>query len=142
MDTIEVQNQLFTGITAYDIFIGEYGAGFLIAALTVALLGNLARKYTRFNKAVETVKDFNWKFWLADNAIGMVIGFPAAWLSVRCIDMFVPIVMKSQMVAEVISDPSKVPAPILVVIVSSGVGWLLDKYIPSPSIEKLIDPEK
>lgn len=144
MDTtaVEIGQFDFTGITAHDIFVGEFGWGFLLAALFVAFLGFLGRKYTRFINAVETIKDFDWKYWLADNAVNLVVGFPIAWFSIRGIDLTAPMILNSEIVMKFIDHPERIPVEIVVVIVSFGIGWLIDKYVPSPSIEKLLDPNK
>lgn len=140
--TIALQNGLFTGITAYDIFVGDYGFGFLFAALAVTLLGNLARKYNRFRQAVETIKDFDWRYWLIDNAVGLAVGFPVAWIAVRAIDELAPLILKSELVSTYLPTDTELSAPVMVIITCIAFGWLIDKYVPSPNIEKLMDPEK
>lgn len=70
-------------LTFYDIFIGSNGHVVLVSAMLIALVGNLFKKYKRFQKRQNKKEPFSLTVWLSDNSDDMVAGFFATYILVR-----------------------------------------------------------
>lgn len=72
-------------LTFTDIFIGENGYVVLMSSMIIALLGNLFKKYKRFQQREDKSKSFSPWIWINDNGAEMVFGFMATYVLVRLI---------------------------------------------------------
>lgn len=72
-------------LTFIDIFIGDNGYVVLVSAMLLALVGNLFKKYKRFQKRKTRNAKFSLLIWLKENADDMLIGFVVTYVLVRLI---------------------------------------------------------
>mgnify|MGYP003643365283 CR=1 FL=1 len=113
-------------LTFSDIFIGENGIVVLISAMILALLGNLFKKYKRYQARDEDERNFEIKHWLKDNADDMVVGFFATYILVRLIST----VAKYALDLAEINDPVSGMNPSdSVVLVSILIGYYTDSIL-------------
>jgi hypothetical protein len=72
-------------LTFTDIFIGSNGYVVLVSSMLIALLGNLFKKYKRFQSREDKDYAFSLKVWLRENTDDMVVGFFVTYILVRLI---------------------------------------------------------
>lgn len=72
-------------LTFYDIFIGANGHVVLVSAMLLAFLGNVFKKYKRFQQRDDNEKAFSLTHWIKDNFINMVFGLVGTYILVRLI---------------------------------------------------------
>jgi len=72
-------------LTFTDIFIGTNGYVVLISSMLIALLGNLFKKYKRFQNRPNQDNQFNFSIWFRDNTDDMIVGFFVTYILVRLI---------------------------------------------------------
>lgn len=72
-------------LTFTDIFIGDNGYVVLVSAMLLALVGNLFKKYKRFQKRKARATEFNLWTWLKENTDDMLVGFVVNYVLVRLI---------------------------------------------------------
>lgn len=112
-------------LTFTDIFIGANGYVVLVSAMLIAFLGNIFKKYKRFQKRPNKDKFSLW-YWLKDNFDEMVLGFIATYILVRLIGFVAEYAFQAAGVSEHTSTLSPEDSIFLVSIL---IGYYIDPIL-------------
>lgn len=112
-------------LTFADIFIGDNGMVVLASSMLLALMGNLFKKYKRYN-SVKHEKRFSLKYWLQDNMDDMVVAFFVTYILVRLLNVITPYALS---LTGLDIDSSAVNPSDILVIVSIFIGYYTDNII-------------
>ena len=110
-------------LTFTDIFIGANGAVVLVSAMLIALLGNMFKKYKRFQSREDKSTPFKLGHWLRDNTDEMFFGFLATYILVRLIGFVAEYAFQAAGIAEGTSALSPEDS---IFLVSVLIGYYVD----------------
>lgn len=116
-------------LTFTDIFIGANGAVVLVSAMFIAFIGNIFKKYKRF-QARPNKEKFNLWYWIKDNLGEMVLGFLGTYILVRLIGFVAEYAFQAAGISEHTSALSPEDSIFLVSIL---IGYYID-----PILSKLL----
>lgn len=119
---------IFSGLTFYEIFIGYDGFPVLVSSMLLALVGNLLKKWFRYNK-VKQSNPFDWKRWLSENWDDMIAGGVITYILVRLLNTMSVVVFRLEVVNALIPDRDLIPVSEVLIIVSIFIGYYTDRIV-------------
>jgi hypothetical protein len=117
-------------LTFTDIFIGQNGVVVLVSAMLIAFIGNIFKKYKRFQSRPNKDESFSISHWLKDNADEMILGFLGTYILVRLIGFVAEYAFQAAGVSEHTSALSPEDS---IFLVSVLIGYYID-----PLLSKLL----
>lgn len=119
---------IFSGLTFCEIFIGYDGLPVLVSSMLLALVGNLLKKWFRYN-SVKNKTPFDPKRWVKENWDDMLAGFIITYIFVRLLNTMSVVVFRLEVVNAIIPDRDLIPVSEVLIIVSIFIGYYTDKII-------------
>jgi len=113
-------------LTFTDIFIGTNGYVVLVSSMLIALLGNLFKKYKRFQNRPNQDNQFNFSIWFRDNMDDMIVGFFVTYILVRLIGFVAEYAFQAAGVSE---HTSALEPQDSIFLVSVLIGYYTDSLI-------------